>query len=219
MKKLIVSGCSWCDTKFESVFHPELDCSWPKWPEMLAEKLGMECINLGKGGSGSEYIYNSLLETVPHTSNIGLVIAAWSKSERRDWQKQNKTWNNERFDIKGTNEYWIQRQIRYYYSFQILCEYIKVPYKQVQMLSPTQYGDGSGIGNRRALVSFETSVIIDLINEDNFIGWPIFKEIGGFNVQNKIVHKPDRRFEISNEDAHPNKKGQELIADFMYENI
>lgn len=39
MKKLIVSGCSWCDTKFESVFHPELDCSWPKWPEMLAEKI------------------------------------------------------------------------------------------------------------------------------------------------------------------------------------
>lgn len=218
MKKLIVSGCSWCDTKFESVFHPELDCSWPKWPEMLAERLGMECINLGKGGSGSEYIYNSLLETVPHTSNIGLVIAAWSKSERRDWQKKNKTWNSERFDIKGTNEYWIQRQIRYYYSFQILCEYLQLPYKQVQMLSPTQYGDG-GVGDRKALVSFETSVIIDLINEDNFIGWPIFKELGGFNIQNKIISKKDRRFEISNEDSHPNKKGQELIVDFMYENI
>ena len=92
MKKLIVSGCSWCDNNFISVFHPELDCSWPKWPEMLAEKIGMECINLGKCGAGSEYIYNSLLETVTHTSDVGLVIAAWSKSERRDWQRPDNTW-------------------------------------------------------------------------------------------------------------------------------
>jgi hypothetical protein len=219
MKKLIVSGCSWCDYNFKSVFHPELDCSWPKWPEMLAEKLEMECVNLGKCGSGSEYIYNSLLEIVTHTSDVGLVIAAWSKSERRDWQRPNNTWTHEIIDQRGDNEYWIQRHLRYYYSFQVLCEYLQVPYKQVQMLSPTQYGDGTGVGRKKALVSFGTNPMIDLINENNFVGWPMFRELGGIDIQNKVVHKKDRRYEISDEDAHPNAQGQKLIADFMYENI
>lgn len=220
--KMIVSGCSWCDPTFHSFYHPELVCDWPKWPEILAGKLGMECVNLGNSGSGSEYIYNSLLETVPITSDIGLVIASWSKSERRDWQKPDKTWDSARIDEKGDNEYWIQRQLRYYYSFQILCEYLKVPYKQVQMLSPTEFtgANASGhIGRNKALVSFGTNPMIDLINENNFIGWPPFKELLGFNIQNKIIETKDRRFQISNEDAHPNKKGHELIADFMYENI
>ena len=219
MKKLIVSGCSWCDYNFKSVFHPELNCSWTKWPQILAEKLGMECINLGKSGSGSEYIYNSLLETVTHTSDVGLVIAAWSKSERRDWQRPDNTWTHTIVDEKGTNEYWTQRHLRYYYSFQILCEYLQVPYKQVQMLSPTQWGDGSGVGRKKALVSFGTSPMIDLINENNFIGWPTFEEILGFNIQQQIVSYNDRRFQISDEDAHPNAEGHKLIADFMYENI
>ena len=33
-----------------------MDCDWPKWPERLAEKLGMECVNLCKCGAGQEYI-------------------------------------------------------------------------------------------------------------------------------------------------------------------
>ena len=44
MKKLIVSGCSWGDTNFFSSFHPDMDCDWPKWPEILAEKLGMNVL-------------------------------------------------------------------------------------------------------------------------------------------------------------------------------
>ena len=61
--------------------------------------------------------------------------------------------------------------------------------------------------------------MIDLINENNFVGWPMFRELGGIDIQNKVVHKKDRRYEISDEDAHPNAEGHKLIADFMYENI
>ena len=28
----------------------------PKWPDILAEKLGLECINLGQGGAGNDSI-------------------------------------------------------------------------------------------------------------------------------------------------------------------
>ena len=87
MKKiLLVSGDSWTDKSFISDFHPNLDTSWPKWPEMLAKKLDMDCVNLGKMGAGNEYIFSSLLDEIVSLDNIGLVIAAWSpciKSSRR----------------------------------------------------------------------------------------------------------------------------------------
>ena len=54
MKKLVVSGCSWGDEIFFSPFHPDMDCEWPKWPKLLAEKLNMECVNLCKCGAGQE---------------------------------------------------------------------------------------------------------------------------------------------------------------------
>lgn len=227
MKKLIVSGCSWCDDNFISVFHPELKCSWPKWPEILSKKLGMECINLAKCGAGSEYIYNSLLEAVAHTNDIGLVIASWSKPERRDWQRPNKIWTHESTDIRGTNVYWIERHIRYYYSFQLLCEYFQVPYKQVQMLTlnPRSYTFNKDKKDRddirkNTLLTFGTNPMIDLIDENNFIGWPLLEELGGSNIDNNVIKKyKDKRFQISNEDSHPNAEGHKLIADYMYENI
>ena len=62
MKKiLIVSGDSFSDKHFQTMIHPELDTSWPKWPEMLAEKLDMDCINLGRCGAGNDYIYETLV--------------------------------------------------------------------------------------------------------------------------------------------------------------
>ena len=43
MKKiLIASGDSYTYPDFKSMPHPEMDCSWPMWPEILEKKLGME---------------------------------------------------------------------------------------------------------------------------------------------------------------------------------
>ena len=88
MKKiLLVSGCSFTAPKFYSHIHPDLDCSWPKWPELLAKKLDMKCINLSKSGAGQEYIYSSLVDTLQtlNINDIGLVLPAWSTAPRRDF--------------------------------------------------------------------------------------------------------------------------------------
>ena len=61
-KILLVSGDSWGDPNWTSIQHPSMDCSWPKWPELLAEKLDMDCVNLCKSGSGQERIYSTLLD-------------------------------------------------------------------------------------------------------------------------------------------------------------
>src|SRR6056300_1689822 len=116
MKKiLLVSGDSFSDKNFQTFIHPELDTSWPKWPELLAKKLDMECINKDR---------------------IGLVIAAWSQCQRRSWQESKKLyWKNSRVDVKGDVFYWVKRTMRYWYSFQVLCERYNLPYKQFQMIS------------------------------------------------------------------------------------
>ena len=155
MKKiLLVAGCSYSNEKFSSVHHPDLDVSWPKWPQLLAEKLDMQLVNLSESGAGQEYIYSNIidkLQTIDH-SKIGLVIAAWSTAPRRDYQKEslylkNKKWTydkndmvqkikwtNDMYDSKGCMYYWIDRSLRYYYSLQMVCENLKLPYKQFQMI-------------------------------------------------------------------------------------
>ena len=155
MKKiLLVAGCSYSNDRFRSVHHPDLDVSWPKWPQIIAKKLDMELINLSESGAGQEYIYSNIidkLQTIDH-SKIGLVIAAWSTAPRRDYQTeslylknkkwtydkndmiQNIKWTNDMYDSKGCMHYWIDRSLRYYYSLQMVCENLKLPYKQFQMI-------------------------------------------------------------------------------------
>jgi len=142
MKKiLLVAGCSYSNEKFRSVHHPELDIDWPLWPELLAEKLDMELVNLSWSGAGQEYIYSNIidkLQTIDH-SKIGYVIAGWSTAPRRDWQyeelhSKKAIWSNDMNDSKGYMIYWINRSLRYYYSFQSVCENLKLPYMQFQMI-------------------------------------------------------------------------------------
>ena len=145
MKKiLLVSGDSYTDKKFTSIHHPDIDCDWPKWSEVLAEKLDMDCINLALNGAGQEYIYSTLIDKIQtiEPSNIGLCIAAWSTVNRRDYTI-NGIWKSHIYDYLGERPVFqfkesildlIDRTIRYFYSFQNVCENLKIPYKQFSML-------------------------------------------------------------------------------------
>ena len=113
-KILLVSGCSNTDKDFYSELHPDMDCSWPKWPELLAKKLDMDCVNLAKSGAGNEYIYRSLLNYITRndTSNIGLVIPAWSQCNRKDYQEGNLgRYTNARVDPNGDVFSWARRSL------------------------------------------------------------------------------------------------------------
>ena len=235
MKKiLLVSGCSYTDKDYQSIHHPEIDCSWPKWPELLAEKLNMECVNLGKGGSGQEYIYNSLLDYTLKIKkeNIGLIIPAWSGASRRDYQSY-KIWHSILWDTKGDMPYFIQRSLRYFYSFQIFCERFNLPYKQVQMislysepLSELQNTNNFGTELKNDIESAKKTLIwsdyyFKGINHKNFIGWsPIIHP--GFTMRQKFEgpeKSDEEKYLISKKDRHPNAEGQKLIAQTIYENL
>ena len=142
MKKiLLVSGCSFTAAEYQSISYPSLDTSWPKWPEILAEKLGMEVVNLAISGAGNKYIYSSLLDYIKahDTNNIGMVIAAWSQSQRLDYEDhpniRGLDWLRKREKPYGNIMGWVRESLRYYMSFEMLCSYHKLPYKHCQMIA------------------------------------------------------------------------------------
>ena len=233
-KTLIASGCSWTNENFTSDFRHDMDCSWPKWPELLAKKLDMECINLGRSGAGNEYIYSSLLDQIikMDPNNIGLVMPAWPQACRKDikvrgiwkhnlaqtlWRHNIKLPDYAVTSIDGN----IDKSLIYYYSLQEICKSKKIPLKQFQMLpffrSNKELPKGLLICTREVNILYNNPYFNKI--DDNFIGWPTEKRLGGFNFCDDIldIYANERTYCISDLDNHPNAKGHEKIAEFLYD--
>ena len=190
MKKLIVSGDSCTDLNFRSSAHPDWDFSFKKWPEHLAEHLGMELVCLGSMGHGNQYIYHSLLDEILRTpkDEIGLVVAGWSQAMRKDYQDDDD-WRSVRTDPNGNLLGWVNKTLRHYMSFQILCDRYELPYFHFQMgdlweayfegLRPTDRDVVEGKDYKLIYPGDKNDdiKIIERINSceddiNNFIGWP-----------------------------------------------
>ena len=150
-KKMIVSGCSFTTNNYRSGAYPNMDCSWPKWPELLGEKLNMDVVNLAFSGAGNRFILQTLTEAIERTpkEEIGLVLAAWSQANRDDWQEhfyfnhkfsnekhlKNFKWNNERTKRPGDVFFWVRETCLAYITLQNICKLYNLPYLQFQMIS------------------------------------------------------------------------------------
>ena len=60
-KLLIVGGCSWSNPNEECYHVAGID---KIWPEMVAEFLDMDLINVSEGGAGNDYIYGQTLDAI-----------------------------------------------------------------------------------------------------------------------------------------------------------
>jgi hypothetical protein len=248
-KVLIASGCSFTNENFRSDFHHDMDCSWPKWPELLAEKLDMDYINLGHSGAGNPYIYASLMDQIVKMDpdDIGLVMPAWSQAQRKDikvrdvWKHLDVVRNHfysKDIAIFGDMKGRIEDSVLMYYSLQEICKSKNIPLYQFQMLG---LGDGfDWVPNNKdfkyqgpadeyftAATKSMQRVIYDnpYYNaiEDNFLGWPTYKFLGGYNFKGDVlegdIESEKIKWEISDIDVHPNAAGQIKIAEFLYEQI
>jgi hypothetical protein len=71
---------------------PDFDHNFPRWPQHLADKLDMECVNLGQCGLGNKYILSKIVDTVLTEKNIGLIVLMWSEWMRQDFQDPANGW-------------------------------------------------------------------------------------------------------------------------------
>lgn len=243
MKYLIVSGDSNTTWDFESICHPGMDFSYKKWPELLAEKLGMKVINVARSGQGNEFIYTTLRDEIvkiEDKSQIGLVIAAWSQAPRRDYKNQTSHFNNWsaiRVDTHGTLPFWVGRTLGYYLDFQILCERYNLPYVHFQMIELFEHYL-EGIKPSQSDVHFgadpntqskypgnktkdEASILKSImeyekkLDTSKFIGWPPTDKLGGYRIKDKLDLWFDRNSprRVSALDNHPNELGHIAICD------
>lgn len=221
MKYLIVSGDSNTTDYFDSISHPDMDFSYKKWPELLAEKLGMKCINMAMSGQGNEFIYTTIrneIVKIEDKSQIGLVIAAWSQAPRRDYKQEidplAQPWSSIRIDTHGNLPYWVERSLGYYMNFQILCERYNIPYVQFQMIElfehylegirPSQtevhFGaDPNSKGKYPGNQTKDEASILKSIMEyekkldtSKFMGWPPVPKLGGWRFKDKLDLWADR---------------------------
>ena len=55
--------------------------------------------------------------------------------------------------------------------------------------------------------------------DDSFIGWPTEPSLGGFDIKMNVLEgfsKESYKWAVSERDNHPNARGQERIAEFLY---
>ena len=82
-KYILAGGCSFTDPNFLSIPHPDMDCSWPKWPEVLGEYLNLKVVNIAKSGVGNDYITSQLIQNIlKDHANIELVVVGWTEIQR-----------------------------------------------------------------------------------------------------------------------------------------
>ena len=68
-RSLLAVGCSYTNEYFKSKAHPEMDCSFTKWPTILGSQLGFDnVVNLGRSGNTNDAIFN--LPTVVQSTHI-----------------------------------------------------------------------------------------------------------------------------------------------------
>lgn len=267
MKKiLLVGGCSFTDPHYHSSIHPYMICDWPKWPQIVADELNMECVNLGVSGSGNERIYSVISDYVttpegqtptfvskmhlmdrhyefPKKGEIGLVVAAWSQGHRRDWSEyrfvkrdqKKDLWTNENYDTKGDLHYHVLKSVRLQYAFQNLCKQLKLPYCQFQMISLwrawvhvqiEKWNDPAKIEEERKDRKFwrETKDSLNKVLDDTgyrqlinkkFLGWPGDLKTDNYYGKTSWTLSDCLSLEekCSEKDLHPNKKGQEKLAE------
>ena len=246
MKKLIVSGDSCSDINFESICHPTWDFSYPKWPELVAKELDMKLVCLGKGGQGNDYIYSTIQDEIMKTpkEEIGMVIAGWTQSHRKDWQDGwLSKWHSLRVDQNGDLLNFIKKSLRHYVSFQTLCERYNLPYFHFQMgrifenmyngLKPTETDrllnpnltDDDRVpyiilkDKERDLEKFEELIQQYKKHINNFATWPISVEFGGGNMLDILQISETKELRVSELDDHPNELGHKAIANKLIEYI
>ena len=242
-KWLIASGDSWTagtnvrDQYGKAVFwvngkkNPSkyVNPEFPLWPEVLAKNLGMKYLNVGRGGSGNEFIYNRMIDALVEEDNIGFAVCFWSHFDRVDFAKHTiklnpmildsfkdtfpkhlKIKQQEVIDVMYKHDMadgiWnFEKSLRWMLAFQNHCEASNIPYIQAQAFYPTFQEECP-----RLLLEHP---IYDHIKENHFIGWPIYKELGGFSLSDKIGNNLRVNWPI---DMHPNQEGHELIANVFY---
>jgi len=90
-KYLLAVGDSFTDSNYKSKQYPDYDCSYDKWPDVLAQKMNIsKVVNLGRSGTSNLYIFDTAIDHILKNSDKIEMVAigtteAWRFSPFNRW--------------------------------------------------------------------------------------------------------------------------------------
>ena len=243
MKTLLAVGCSFTDKNFTSKPHPEMDCSWPKWPEVIGNELEYNTVNLGECGNSNDAIFKTAQDYIVD-NKVDMICALWTQSHRlniHDMSNVNWEWSfmdkeaddlGDRLqkDIFNIHEFsrllrWkhtalANEYLRYIYMLDQLGKYNNIPVYHMQGLRvyyPYNTHVNAETMEKEYAKAFLNSPYFSILDKQtNIYGWPLLPELGGGDY-NALTRNP--KYRISDEDSHPNARGHKIIASRFMEII
>lgn len=89
-KTLLAAGCSFTDPNWVSVHHPEIDCSFPRWPEIVGQKLGLHVANVSYRGIDNQSIVDYAIEYInKNQDEVHTVMIGWTEWHRINFYGHN----------------------------------------------------------------------------------------------------------------------------------
>tara|TARA_R100001510_G_C7587146_1_gene158054 strand:- start:180 stop:797 length:618 start_codon:yes stop_codon:yes gene_type:complete len=193
----IFCGCSFTEDRYP----------FKVWPTIIGD---MSTINMAKSGAGNLMISSQVIKAVTNNKDIKHVYIMWS-----DWDRDsivNNTWQDTITDQKDL----IDMNLNIILSTQLFLKSLNIPYTMASISEPIIFDDSKSKVKYDELTYFKYLIehpIFDMIDKDNYWGWPISNKIGGKNIKSWM----NKEHRISKEDGHPNELGHQAIASELYD--
>lgn len=219
---LIATGCSFTDFIESRYLKPGIDT----WPDLVAEFMDWDLINVGKGGSGNDYICNAAIDAILENSDRDIVVMVlWTNATRLDFFDKNtcsivlpdefkhrvdeiKFPENIRLnkELHESNcipslKWMVKHTIRNIWTLNTICKFnnIKIINARYLNFMPRfkKYQDSEMLHNEMMKIYFENDYITkEELDLSTLMG--------------------NTKYWISPDDNHPNQLGHEVIShDFM----
>ena len=120
-------------------------------------------------------------------------------------------WYKNKFYPEAYMSYALDNFFTCVYIIQEYCEAHNIPYLFSQAIDLIIYLNYK----HKAIAAdyFINHYLENKINEKNFVGWPLFSEMGGYNICEKV---DNTKYAIGELDHHPNDLGYKMIADILW---
>lgn len=201
MNKLYAFGCSYTyGDETDMYYRDPLKPSADAWPQLLADKMELDCINLGVSGASNDLIFKNTLEKINEIENNDLVIVMMTFPDRKliNGVKDDKPVNAMPSEIDYTDYY-----INYHSEELGLLNFIQNFLSLQELLK-----------NHRYYITFVTY--------EPFLYCKKYKWTKNLIIKTNHIIKP-LRFGfyslIGDKKMHPDSHGHKIISDTIYKDI
>ena len=83
-KILLTGGCSYTDKNFRSLdTTADNRGDWPMWPEIVADRIGLQAINVADSGISNDTIFNNIIDGImEYGDRIDTIAVLWTTADR-----------------------------------------------------------------------------------------------------------------------------------------